>query len=401
MANRTEPRLTAAEVRRALDDPRTLCARLGLSRGARKQRGGLMILCPWHEEKTPSCSVRGGHDGTVVAHCYGCGASGDALSLVAVAHGLDVRRDFPEVLQEAARVAGLQAGRGETRQEAAGRAAATGPALAKVGVRSSSPRARHLVLVPGLPLAPAPTSAAAPALDDATFAAISEVLLHAGSLDGGALTDDVARYLADRKLLDLARAEGWAALPAPGPTQAAWVRMLVDVFGAKAMEASGLLWKRGRGHTFAHPGHRLVIPWRAPGGAVQTLQRRRIDGGSEKKYVFPAGRAARDMYGVDQVRAGSVLAIVEGAADVLALRWLLARDGIEASVVGLAGAQRWDAAWARYAGKQAILGLDADTAGHLAVGGIAHDLVLSGVEHLERWKPRSGKDWADTLRAER
>ncbi|WP_218920099.1 CHC2 zinc finger domain-containing protein [Chondromyces crocatus] len=388
---RMAPGLTSVEVRRALDDPRALCHRLGLDRGARRQRSGLMILCPWHDEKTPSCSVRVAQDGTIAVHCHACGASGDALSLVAVAHRLDVRRDFRDVLSEAARIAGLDPAHlrfgAPTTIPFVGR---RGPALAKVGARpATKPSA-------SLSLAPPPE-----ALDDPTFAAIASVLLHIGRIDEGPLSKDVALYLAQRKLLDLARAEGWAALPASGKAQAAWIEMLVSVFGRDVMERSGLLWKRGSALVFAHPEHRLIIPWRAADGAVQTLQRRRVDTITDKKYVFPAGRPARELYGLDKVRTDTTFAIVEGAADVLALRWLLSRDGIDATVVGLPGAQRWDTAWARHAGPRAILGLDADRAGHLAVGGIAHDLVLAGVAHLERWKPRIGKDWADTLRAER
>src|SRR5262245_24961753 len=84
-------RASGAEVKRALDDPRGLCERLGLAERARNQRGGVTILCPWHAEKTPSCSVRVGKQGTIMVRCHACGASGDALSLVAVARGLDVR----------------------------------------------------------------------------------------------------------------------------------------------------------------------------------------------------------------------------------------------------------------------------------------------------------------------
>ncbi|NUP89033.1 MAG: hypothetical protein HUU25_04330, partial [Candidatus Sumerlaeia bacterium] len=48
----------------------------------------------------------------------------------------------------------------------------------------------------------------------------------------------------------------------------------------------------------------------------------------------------------------------------------------------------------------ALIGVDGDRAGHSAVGGIVHDMVLAGVERLERWIPRAGKDWADTVAAE-
>ena len=45
-------------------------------------------------------------DGTIAAHCFGCGAGGDVLSLVAAARGLDTRRDFPRVVELAADLAG-------------------------------------------------------------------------------------------------------------------------------------------------------------------------------------------------------------------------------------------------------------------------------------------------------
>jgi DNA primase len=381
---RSAPRLTSTEVKRALDDPRALCLRLGLADRARRQRGGLMILCPWHPEKNPSCSVRLVNDGTIAVRCHACGASGDALSLVAAARGLDVKTDFRAVLAEAASVAGLHV--------AASDARAARPPLAKAGAARAR-RARHL-----------PPE---PKLDDATFSAMAAVVLAAGRLDESPIAADVTRYLARRKLLDVAIEDGWAALPPPGEAQAAWARVLRDLFGAPALALSGLTWERDGELTLAYPKHRLVIPWRSPDGAVLTLQRRRIDRIAERKYVFPAGRPARFPYGIERLRAWSehagepVLAIVEGAVDALAFRWLARRDRFACIELGLAGVQSWDAAWARHAGERAVIGLDADQAGHLAVGGIAHDLVLAGVERLERWKPRAGKDWADTVMEER
>ena len=41
------------------------------------------ISCPWHTERTPSCSVRLGTSGDVVAHCFSCGVNADAIDLVA------------------------------------------------------------------------------------------------------------------------------------------------------------------------------------------------------------------------------------------------------------------------------------------------------------------------------
>lgn len=97
-------------IRRQLVDVRALCAALGLLEGYRPGRvhRGLLVRCPAHREQTPSCSVTLGPDGTVRVRCFGCDFSGDALTLIAAVHGLDVRADFPAVLGEAARLAGVE-----------------------------------------------------------------------------------------------------------------------------------------------------------------------------------------------------------------------------------------------------------------------------------------------------
>ena len=45
-----------------------------------KQTGNTTkLLCPFHKEKTPSCSIFIGSKGKYVYHCFGCGASGDDI----------------------------------------------------------------------------------------------------------------------------------------------------------------------------------------------------------------------------------------------------------------------------------------------------------------------------------
>jgi hypothetical protein len=61
-----------------------------------------MVCCPWHTERTPSCSLTIGPDGTLRAHCFGCGQGGDVFSLAAAVFGLDVRADFARIVQELA-----------------------------------------------------------------------------------------------------------------------------------------------------------------------------------------------------------------------------------------------------------------------------------------------------------
>lgn len=98
----------AAEIRRTLVNPRAVCDRLGLLQGATTQTGqGVTIRCPAHGERTPSCSVTIGRDGTLRFRCFGCQATGDVLTLVATVHDLDVRTNFREVLLAAAELAGL------------------------------------------------------------------------------------------------------------------------------------------------------------------------------------------------------------------------------------------------------------------------------------------------------
>lgn len=95
-----------SEIKSVLSDPERVLGLLGLFDGAKRQAHGFMVCCPWHSERTPSCSVKLASDGTIAAHCFGCGAGGDVLSLVAAARGLDARRDFPRVVELAADLAG-------------------------------------------------------------------------------------------------------------------------------------------------------------------------------------------------------------------------------------------------------------------------------------------------------
>lgn len=108
-------------IKGALRDPADVCRRLGLLDGAKRQSGGLLVRCPVHGDRNPSCSVTRGPDGTLRVHCFGCDLSGDALSLVAAVEGLDVGRDFRRVLEAAARIAGVQLAEAHSGSEAAPR----------------------------------------------------------------------------------------------------------------------------------------------------------------------------------------------------------------------------------------------------------------------------------------
>jgi len=97
------------EIRRQLNDPRALVEVLGLAEGMKPNgRRGVKILCPWHNERHPSCSVTLGADGTVMVVCFACDVKGDAYHLVAAARGLDIKTQFRRVLEEAALLAGVE-----------------------------------------------------------------------------------------------------------------------------------------------------------------------------------------------------------------------------------------------------------------------------------------------------
>jgi len=59
--------LDADRIKRQLVDCAAVAHVLGLADGARRQSTGLTVCCPWHAERTPSCSVTVGPDQTLRA----------------------------------------------------------------------------------------------------------------------------------------------------------------------------------------------------------------------------------------------------------------------------------------------------------------------------------------------
>lgn len=363
-------------VRDALCDPRGLCDALGLLDGPRswsRQARGVLVRCPWHEERTPSCSVFVGGDGTVAVKCHGCGASGDALSLVAAVRGLDLRADFGAVLEECAYLAGVRLTPSST----------------------------------GYVARPAPAPRAAPVtLGDDAFAALADALLELCPVEGEV---DAWGYLRRRGIAELAR--GWAALPSSATGRAQVRDALVARVGRDAWLRSGLAHADGpKAGEWLFGDHRLVIPWRAAGvqGAVVTLQRRLLrapSSPSEPRYVVPRGRPATVPYGcetaLEELGAGMELCIVEGAIDTLAMRLLAGRAGLERATVGIPGVEHWRRCAGPLCGAVrgcvAVIALDPDAAGERHVAELAAELGKAGAVRVLRSKPVEGKDWCDVL----
>lgn len=253
-----------AKLRRLLNDPARLCASLGLLDGykpGRQARGGLLIRCPAHRERHPSCSVRRGKDGTIQVRCFSCDFGGDALALVAAARGLDPRHQFGAVLVEAARLAGysLEAPPGEGRPRFPEPSPASQPGLPPLAAHEpgSSPG--------GLP---PPTPPEPPAYPDALE--VAGVWSAAGTVEG----DDQARaYLAGRAI-DPKLVEAF------------------DLARVLPVDFAGPSWARCQGKPWAAAGHRLLVPMFDAHGALRSVRAWRLEGsGDGPKRVAPAGKA--------------------------------------------------------------------------------------------------------------
>ena len=234
----------AAELRRQLTDPWAVCAALGLLDGYKpvRQAHGLIIRCPAHDDRDPSCSVRRGRDGTIAVHCPGCHRlSGDLFHLVAAARGLDVRADFRAVLGEAARLPG-----------------------ANVTLDFNA--------------APRPAPQPAPTLDYPDAAEVAALWAAAEPIEADPeehpeADTAAARYLAGRAIdpgaVDLYQLARVLPVDAPAPS---WAR------------CRGIPWPRS---------HRLILPVVDHTGAVRSLRAWKIDSteSDAPKRTAPAGKA--------------------------------------------------------------------------------------------------------------
>lgn len=368
----------AAALKRALTNVTAVLDGLSLLKGAKSQQHGFLVCCPWHSEKTPSCSVQL-KDGVIVANCFACGNGGSVLDLIAAARGLDTKTDFLRVIVEAAEIGSLW----DIRDAIEGKA---GPRAQ----RHAPPKP-----VPELELAP-------PEIAYATFRATAEALLDACPLSGS-----VAVGLVSRGLLFEARLDGWGELPA-GDDVPNVTDTLKKQFADKATK-----WIL-RGEGFAYPDHRLLIPWRAPNGTVNEIQRRYapIYGNEEpsdhRKYVWPPKRIyapdTRYAYGSDskELADAEEVWLVEGAVDVLALRALNRNSKAQRKLaaLGIPGVSLWRSYRAsilpHVQGRSVHVAFDSDKAGEQAVEDSLADIRSAGPTNVDRpTVPDGAKDWAE------
>lgn len=349
-----------------------VCRRLNLDRPSVRTGQGLLVLCPWHGDRTPSCKVDT-RSGAIAAFCHACKAGGDALDLVAAVHGLDPssKVDFPEVLKLAAALAGVDLG----------------------DVRSGAyvpPPAR-----PADPPRPPP-----PPVEVAALWAVC-----------GPVTRDpeVAAWLQKRGLdPERVDAAGLArALPVDvaelGAAVAAWLRSphYLDLDGgpveleaaAVAQHAASVArWATLRGERpapvpWAALGYRCLVPMFDAAGELVSVRARNVTSGEPKALppkgwtakgmvmANPLGRMMLDLGAWPWWAAGKVV-IAEGEPDWLT--WGTHDTAGAVAVLGLGGAGGWTGELAARvpSGSTVTLRTDEDDAGDRYAADIA--LTLRG-----------------------
>jgi hypothetical protein len=304
-----DQRADVETVKRALADPREVCRRLGLDQKAKPQGGGgLMILCPVHGDRSPSCSVTRGPDGTLRVKCFACDFAGDVFDLLAAVERLDRVRDFPELLRRAAELGHVTLEREVIRPTAKG-------APAKPPV------------VRPLPRRPYP-----PADEIGAFWAMCRPVGE---------DPEVCRWLEGRGLSPTAigRYDVARALPL-GAELPRWASYRGDPD------------KRPKPEPWSVLGYRLIVPLHDAFGVIRSVRARAVASIDGPKALPPSGFAAKGLVMADPL-AAMVLAlgswpehaerrivISEGEPDFLT--WASRGTGARTlAVLGLAGSGQW------------------------------------------------------------
>lgn len=317
----TDFRDAIRDVRNALADPVDLCRRLELTKGSERQAGGLLVCCPSHGERHPSCSVTRGPDGTVRVRCFACDFSADAIGLVAQVFGLPTRGDgFRETLAEAAELGGLLALSAELRGHDAD------PARRRAE-RPSPPPPEPEVEYPDAAEVTALWEAAGPVAEDT-------------EASGAIVARRVDPVVVDE--LRLARAI------IPGTELPRWARY--------------------RGEWWIETGHRLIVRAWDSEGQCRSVRAWRVSESDTPKRLPPAGCRAAELVLANRQAVAMLLGrsrprrllVVEGEPD-----WLVASvTWCDAAVVGI-GSGSWSKAFAERVpdGTEVLIMTHADHAG--------------------------------------
>jgi DNA primase len=346
-------RSSVERVKDAVDMVELVSARTDLRRVGNRHVG----LCPFHDERTPSFSVNAEH---ALYHCFGCGASGDAISFVRETEGLD----FAEAVEHLAERYGVALEREEEDS------------------RAEEARRRRERLM-GM-------------LDRTAF-------FYARYLWEATEAKRARAHLADRGLSE----EVLRAFRV-GYAPSAWNRVLLagqrDSYSPEEMVAAGIVQRGRQGGYFDRFRARITFPLADARGRVLGFGARAVRPSQKPKYLNSSEnelyRKGRHLFGIDRARAPAARAgrvvVVEGYTDVLALHGA----GIEGSVaiMGTALTDQQLAELGR-AASTVLMALDADASGQeamLRAGRAARD---RGMELRVVALPE-GSDPADLIRRE-
>ena len=323
----------------------------------RRQGERFVGLCPFHEERTPSFSVKPAEG---FYYCFGCEAGGDTIRFVQEKEGLS----FPDAVEALADRFGVEVERETEDPEAEARRRRRG----RLGE----------------------------ALERA--AAFYEVYLWEAEKAKRA-----REYLAGRGLgEEVLRAFGVGFAPS------AWDSLLVRGqragFTVEELKAAGLIQAGQKGGNYDVFRSRITFPVRDVRGRTVGFGARATLPDQKPKYRNSAEgelyRKSRTLYGIDRARAaiarGERAVVVEGYTDVLALH----QAGIEETVAVMGTAITPDQLklLSGYAG-EVVLALDADRAGREAMLR-AQRVAGSGRLRLLVVAMPEGEDPADLLNDE-
>lgn len=364
MKPRTDaPRLHDAA--RALG-PARFAGLLGLMGGPvlREGDGSVRVPCPVHGGKDPNCKVFLGDDGIAFVCFSACGGKGgDALALVAAVEGLDVRSQFPAVLERAAELLNVDL---EPRAPGSARRATTAP--------RPPPRP-----------APAPTVDPEAERQHEQRCAMLAALWPTLELRGDALPYLAERGLAPGGRYDAATRLGVRWLP-PGED---WLAPLRARWTDAELEAVGLTRAR-----WAH--HPLVFPLYDSRGRIGWMQGRTVAQTThDKRWTALKGDgASRCLFGAHELaaRPDARVWLLEGPTDTLAATAY--RPAVVA--VGRQGAGRLSPAQAAMLrGRHVFVAFDPDPAGNEGARACGLALQAVGARGF-RLRP-DGKDVAEWL----
>src|SRR3954447_14620953 len=340
-------------VKEAADMVELVGARSDLRRVGSRWSG----LCPFHDERTPSFSVDGERG---FYHCFGCGASGDAIGFVQEIEGLT----FAEALESLADRYGVELKREQEDPQAE---------------EERRKRERLMSLV------------------ERTAAYYERVLWDSPE------AAHAREYLAGRGL-----GEEVLRTYRVGYSPSAWDRVLMgaqrDGFSRDELVAAGLAQRNRNGQVYDRFRARIMFPLSDARGRVLGFGARALRDERGPKYLNTSENSiyhkGRQLFGIHQARAAAASAgrivAVEGYTDVLALHQAGVKEAVAIMGTALTEDQLREL---RRAAPVAYFALDADRAGQEAMRGAGHMARERGLDFLVGKLPE-GRAPADLVAAE-